>query len=215
MNKPAGWLRTRHRSAVEVAVGMLLVLTASLASACARQYRPRPNFLPRVNSATAMTRPDAPRARTGPAVIAPAQPQHPDNDRVVIAREHDRGRTVRAAAALLRRSASTVSRELWRNSAPAGAYRPARAALSRSSRVLLWTFAAHRTHFIRRRSQVGASGVFSHRHGTDAGIEVVVQAVESAGAVQHGPPVHDGEVGPEVVRAAGLPLIDERIEVGQ
>jgi len=48
-----------------------------------------------------------------------------ENERAVIAHEHDRGTTVRATAMLLGRSPSTVSRELRRNSDPAGVYRPA------------------------------------------------------------------------------------------
>jgi len=48
-----------------------------------------------------------------------------ENERAVIAHEHDRGTTVRATAMLLGRSPSTVSRELRRNNDPAGVYRPA------------------------------------------------------------------------------------------
>ncbi len=47
------------------------------------------------------------------------------NERAVIAHEHDRGTTVRATAALLGRSPSTVSRELRRNTDASGVYRPA------------------------------------------------------------------------------------------
>ncbi len=43
-----------------------------------------------------------------------------ENERAVIAHEHDRGTRVRATAMLLGRSPSTVSRELRRNSDPAG-----------------------------------------------------------------------------------------------
>jgi len=50
-----------------------------------------------------------------------------ENERAVIAHEHDRGTTVRATAMLLGRSPSTASRELRRNTDPAGVYgRPSR-----------------------------------------------------------------------------------------
>jgi len=61
------------------------------------------------------------------------------DERAVIAHEHNRGRTVRATAALLGRSPSTVSRELGRNTTRAGctgaAAAPARPAAPATARL--------------------------------------------------------------------------------
>jgi len=79
-----------------------------------------------------------------------------ENERAVIAHEHDRGTTVRATAMLLGRSPSTVSRELWRNTDPAGVYRPALAhRLARDRR---------RRHRLRRLACDGVLREFVQQH---------------------------------------------------